>query len=53
METKTEEEKQKAFVTEYDELCQKHGYKIAPQPKFVPTNHGSFEIAIEMILIKQ
>jgi hypothetical protein len=46
------EEEQKAFIEEYNALCQKHGCKIVANPSFVPTNHGSYELTISMQLVK-
>jgi hypothetical protein len=42
---------QQQFVKEYDELCKRTGCKIVGVPSFMPTNHGTFELAVELRVI--
>jgi len=48
----TEEQKAQSFIGEYNELCKKHGFQLTAQPGFVPTNHGSFEISVQIAVAK-
>jgi len=43
-----DKEKMQEFVDAYNEICEKFGFHIEASPKFVPTNHGSFEIGINV-----
>ncbi|MFA5036406.1 MAG: hypothetical protein WC479_04450 [Candidatus Izemoplasmatales bacterium] len=47
-----EAEKVQAFTLAYKELCDKYGYEIAAQPVWVGTNHGSFELSINVFVSK-
>lgn len=40
------------FATAYEELVEEMGYQIVPNPVFAPTNHGTFEIALEIVVKK-
>ena len=42
----SEEEKAQAFVTEYGQLCDKHGYQIVTQPTFVARDDGTFSVKL-------
>lgn len=35
------------FLKEYNELCEKRGYRITVNPAFVATNHGTFEVVVQ------
>ena len=34
------------FGREYQELCEKYGYRIVITPVWSPTSHGSFELVL-------
>jgi len=40
------------FAREYGELCQKYGIQIVGSPVWVPTNHGTFEIAVKLEAVR-
>lgn len=40
------------FADEYNALCQRTGYGLTASLEFVPTNHGTFEIAATQKIIK-
>lgn len=48
----SEEQKVQDFITEYNNLCKKHGYSITSQPAWLGTNHGSFEMTVQMSVNK-
>ena len=48
----TEQQKITNFVEEYNELCKRHGLQISAQPAWIPTNHGSFEMAVQVVVVK-
>lgn len=39
--------KAQVFLEEYNELCQKHGYKVVANPALRRTQGGGFEIVIQ------
>jgi hypothetical protein len=41
---------QKVFAEEYAQLCDKHGLLIVGVPRWVATNHGSYEMVIDLIV---
>ncbi len=45
------DEKQQEFVRAYEELCQRLGCKIVGVPSFTPTNHGTFEMVVQLQVI--
>lgn len=49
---KTDQEKMQDFVNEYNALCQKHGYQVAGAIIPVSTNHGTWELGIQMSINK-
>lgn len=56
MEEKQKEKKEytpQQFEMAYKELCDKMGYKINVSPVLVATNHQTFEIAIQVSIVKQ
>ena len=40
------------YINEYNSLCKKMGYRISAEPKFVPTNHGTFELSFDLKVAK-
>lgn len=40
------------FANEYNALCEKHGFQISAVPTWVATNHGSFEMAISVSIVR-
>jgi hypothetical protein len=49
---KVENVKAQAFAEEYKTICEKYGYEIFAQPAWVGTNHGSFELSINVFIGK-
>jgi len=47
-----EKEALELFAREYGELCQKYGIQIVGSPVWVPTNHGTFEIAVKLEAVR-
>ena len=45
---KTEQELTNEFVEEYKRLCDKHGFNLVAVPAFKGTNHGTFEVVIQL-----
>ena len=41
------EVKPEQFAKEYQELCEKLGYRIVVTPVYTTTNHGSFELVLQ------
>ena len=48
----TEQQKITKFAEEYNTLCKQYGLQIVAQPTWVPTNHGSFEMTMQMTVVK-
>jgi hypothetical protein len=48
----SEIDKIQEFTIAYKALCDKYGYEIAAQPVWVGTNHGSFELSINVFVSK-
>jgi hypothetical protein len=44
---KSDEQRAKDFVKEYEALCDKHQMRIVTNPVFVATNHNSFEVVLQ------
>jgi hypothetical protein len=44
------EEREEAFVHAFQDLCKEHGYQMAPEIYMVPTNHGTFELAVRLVI---
>ena len=40
------------FGKKVEELCMESGYRILPEIVLVPTNHGTFELAVKTRVIK-
>ena len=49
---KTDQDKMQDFVNEYNALCKKHGYQVAAAIIPVSTNHGTWELGIQMSIVK-
>jgi hypothetical protein len=47
-----EQELIKKFVDAYNDLCKKHGYRFEAKPDWLPTNHNSYELVTQMVIIK-
>lgn len=43
---KSENEKVQDFISEYQTLCEKHGYQIVTQPTFMARDDGTFSIKL-------
>lgn len=41
---------QQEFLEAYEKLVREMGWKIVANPVFTPTNHGSFELVVQLIL---
>jgi len=41
-------DKLKKFVEEYEKLCKEHGFVLVATPTFIQTNHGTFEISVNI-----
>jgi len=50
--TLTEQQKVANFVEDYNTLCKLHGLQIAASPAWAPTNHGSFEMTVQLTVVK-
>lgn len=48
----SEEEKVKVFIEQYNALCKVCGFSLAAQPTWVQTNHGSFEMVVQAVVVK-
>lgn len=46
--TITDEQRAQAFGEEYKALTEKYGFEFIPVPQFAPTNHGTFEIGVQL-----
>lgn len=44
---KSDSENAKDFFKEYEQLCEKHGFRIVVNPAFIGTNHGTFEVVLQ------
>ena len=49
---KTEQERMKEFVDDLNALYAKHGYQVAAAIIPVSTNHGTWELGIQMSIVK-
>lgn len=47
-----EKQKQQEFLNALNAFFQEHGYHLEPSPRFIPTNHGSFEISVQLVVAK-
>jgi len=45
---KTGQERMQDFVNEYSALCKRYKYQINAQPRWIITNHGSYELTIQL-----
>jgi len=52
MEQTVEQTAEQQFIEEYNALCRLHGLQIAAQPNWVSTNHGSYEIVVQLMIVK-
>lgn len=43
---------QQDFLAMYEEVVKKTGLKIAPNPVWLATNHGTFELSVQLIIVK-
>ena len=50
--TKTDQEKMQDFVNEYNALCGKHKLQIGAKPDWIMTNHGSYEMVVQLSVVK-
>lgn len=44
---KSEQEKMQDFTKEYQNLCEKHGYRIIVSPAYVARDDGSFSTVLQ------
>lgn len=44
---KTEQELAQDFAKEYQELCEKHGYRIVVTPAYIARDDGSFSTVLQ------
>ena len=49
---KKEQERQEEFVKKYRELCDSLGYEVSAVPTWTPTNHGTFEMSLQFVVVK-
>ncbi len=52
MEQTVEQTVEQQFIEEYNALCRLHGLQIAAQPNLVSTNHGSYEIVVQLMIVQ-
>ena len=45
------EERAKKFMEEYRKLVEEYGVDFYAQPVFIKTNHGTFEIGVQVVTI--
>lgn len=43
----SEQELAQAFAKEYQELCEKHGYRIVVNPAYIARDDGSFSTVLQ------
>lgn len=43
---KTEQDKVKEFIAEYERLCEKHGFNINVQPTFIARDDSTFSVKL-------
>lgn len=43
----SEQESARAFAKEYQELCEKHGYRIVVNPAYIARDDGSFSTVLQ------
>jgi hypothetical protein len=51
-ESKNDQEKMREFVDEYNAICAKYKLQIVASPTWIITNHGSYELTIQMSINK-
>lgn len=47
---KTEEDIDREFAEEFNRLCQEKGRVVIGVPRFVATNHGTYELVIDLVV---
>jgi hypothetical protein len=45
-------EKQKEFLAKYEELIKEYKMRIAPIPKWIHRDDGSFSMVIDMVIVE-
>jgi hypothetical protein len=38
------------FIRAFEALCKKYGYQMAPEIFVIPTNHGTFELSVRLVI---
>jgi hypothetical protein len=50
---KSQQEIMQDFSNEYVALCQKYGCEIIAQPVWIATNHGTYELSLQLTVVKK
>jgi hypothetical protein len=47
-----DEAKAKEFVEAYNKLCAEMGFRLAAAPMLLPTNHGTYEVGVQLQVVE-